>query len=229
MYNCLKIKYFILLCSIFYKVFSCQGQIFNTELDAYQSTDSLLAVRNSFKLDPLQIVVGDVPILFEKYIAKHLSLEVGLGITRRNFLSPIFEYDLDNLSRKIKIKSLPSYKIAFRFYFDDNEELDGYYISPEFSYKTNRKDFLELDTVGNLTGNKYVDKRIYSDLKLIVGRQVLSYSSNFLLDYYLGFGYRQKQLQEVHQLQGKNQPYFYEQTAGKNLAFFIGIKLGFGF
>jgi hypothetical protein len=229
MFYSLKVKYFILIVFTFCNTFSCYTQILTSELDAYQSTDSLYAVRNTFKIDPLQVINGDIPLLFEKYITKHISVELGLGVTRRNFLSPVFEYDLDNLSRSVKIRTQPSFKIGFRYYFDNNEELDGFYVSPEYNYRVNRKDFLVLDSIGNTTGSEFIDKRTYTDLKLVIGRQVLSYSSNFLVDYYLGFGFRSKKLNEVHQLIGNSEDYFYEVKNENKIAFFIGIKLGFGF
>jgi hypothetical protein len=229
MFNTLKVKYFIGICFVSSFISGSHAQIIGTELDAYESTDSLYAVRNAFKIDPLQIIVGDLPFLYERFISKNLSIELGCGFTRRNFLSPFFEYDLDNLSRNVKIKSQPSYKIALRYYFDSNEELDGFYIAAEYNYRTHKKNFFELDTLGNTNGKIFVDKRIYNDAKLILGRQILSSSSNLVIDYYLGLGYRKKELHEVHQLQGQNQIFYYERKERENFAFFIGVKLGFGF
>ncbi len=197
--------------------------------DAYEP-DSLVEVYNAFKLDPLQVLRGEISAFYERRISNRLSFEVGLGVTRRNWTLPWFNLDADDLRRNITVLTGPSGRFGIRFYFTESPELNGLYIMPQIAYRRYGKRFGDLDSTGTLTGDTHLDRREIREFNITVGYQQLSVSSNFFFDIYVGLGYVQRNNREVRRLSVPIQA-LYTSESKKDYGFIpvIGLKLGWGF
>lgn len=192
--------------------------------------DSLLEVHNGLKVDPLQIFRGEILVFYERRITDRVSLEVGLGLTRRNWAYALFAVDADDLRRNITVRTGPSARLGVRFYLKDSPELDGMYIMPQLAYKVYEKEFAELDSAGELNGVDHIDRREIGEVNLCFGYQHLSFNSNFFYDIYFGIGYAIRRGTQVSRQKVPIQTLF---TSGPlnddGPVPLIGVKLGWGF
>lgn len=197
--------------------------------DAYES-DSLMAVRNAIKFDPVQIVFGDYELYYERIIAKGFSFEVGAGITGRNYAVGWNDYSLDNLARNIDIKTGSAFTLTLRKYIVSSDELNGPYVAlgmKALNYKTN---FEVIDSAGVLTNDVFTDTRKYINIEGTIGWQWLPASSNLFIDGFVGLAYRNKDF-DVVRSNDINDPESYTVTneTGTDFAFRFGLKVGYGF
>lgn len=193
--------------------------------------DTVRAVKNAFKMNPLIFLTGEIPLYYERALSPQISVEAAIGITLRNYISLSFNEDTDDFGGGIEILTKPSFHFAFRYYFDDNVELAGLYLSPEFSYRNYSKYVTEKDDDGGFTDQKLLDERIYNDIKLVLGYQVLSHSSNWVVDMYTGLGARVRSLSIVKEQNTLGNGFNYEVEEKSDIvpAFYLGFKLGYGF
>lgn len=199
------------------------------EQDAYM-VDSLVEVHNALKLDPLQVLRGEIPLFYERRISNHISVEVGAGVTRRNWTYALFNVDADDLRRNITVKTGPTARLGLRYYFKDSPELDGLYVMPQAAYRIYEKEYAELDSAGDLNGVEHIDRREVGEVNLTIGFQKLAYSSNFLFDVYIGLGYAWRRGTEVFRREAPVQTLFRSEPLNNDgLVPVIGFKLGWGF
>ena len=197
--------------------------------DAYEE-DSLYAIRNAIKFDPLQIAIGDIEVYYERILSAGFALEAGVGITRRNYAVGWNDYSLDNLGRNVDIKTGYAFSFAFRKYLQSSEELQGPYVALGMKFLQYKTDFEVIDSTGVLTDFEFSDVRKYTNVELLAGYQLLPQTSNLFVDAYIGVAYRRKDFEVVHS-ESVNDPLSYtiEGEDGNDLAFRIGAKIGFGF
>lgn len=193
--------------------------------------DTVQAVKNSFKLNPLAFLTGEIPIYYERALSPQISFEVAVGMTFRNYLSLLYGNEADDFGGGVEILPNPSFHFAIRYYFEANLELEGLYLSPEFSYRKYSKNISEKDADGQFTEQSNLDERKFNDIKILIGYQSLSHSSNWLLDFYTGLGVRVRDMQIVEETNhlGNGWSYNIEQVNDIVPAFYIGIKFGLGF
>ena len=205
-----------------------QNNISNSE-DAYQP-DSLFAVRNALKIDPLQFIFGDYSLDYERILNGPYSLELGLGFTRRNYAAGWFDYSLDNLGRNVKIKSGYVISLSARRYFENSGELYGAYLAANASVRMYTTDYNVIDSTGALTDFSFRDKRKITSYAFIFGYQALPASSNVFADFYLGISLRNKDFSIVKSEEINNaSSYFIEHKNTYVFGLEVGVKLGFGF
>ena len=199
------------------------------ETDAYD-VDSLVEVHNALKLDPLQIIRGEFSVFYERRISNRVSLEVGLGLTRRNWTYSWFFSDVDDLRRNIVVHTGPSMRLGLRYYLKDSEELEGVYLMPQFGRRVFKKTFRDLDDGGDLTGDEHSDRREYTEVNFTIGYQQLALSSNFMFDIYFGVGYVWRSGREVERIPDSVQGmYFSTPFSNSGVIPVLGVKLGWGF
>ena len=195
--------------------------------------DTVDVVKNVFKFNPLLFFRGELPIYYERALSPNLSLEVGLGVTLRDYLAMSFGGDdADDFGAGTEIIPRPSYHIAARFYTTQDLEPQGWYIQPEFAHLEYVKDIREQTGDGGFTDVTLRDERVYNDLRLLFGYQMLSYSSNWLFDLYGGFAYRSRYMEKVEEnFDPANLTYAYEVVTENDAvpALFLGVKVGIGF
>jgi len=218
---------------LFLPVFHC-GILFGQSDDDPESElpiqDTLIAVRNAVKVDPVQVIFGDFRIYYERLISNHYSFEVGLGFTRRNYAAGWFDYELDNLGDNVNIETGYSVSLAFRRYFQDYEELHGLYLSAAGNYRLYSKEITPIDTTGSPAGMDFRDERYTLSLIFNIGYQALPLTSNVFADFYTGPAIRFKNY-DIVKTTSTNDPdaYYVENLEEVVLGWEVGIRIGFGF
>jgi hypothetical protein len=199
------------------------------EIDAY-IPDTLMEVRNAFKLDPLLVFKGEYVLNYERAITKHFSAEITVGFTRRNWTLPWLGLDADDLRRNINVKTGTTMKLGVRYYTKDSRELHGFYLMPQVAYRVFEKDFAELDSGGALNGTSHLDRRTIKEVSLTLGYQHLSVYSNFVLDVYATLGYEERILQQVSRIPDTIETLYQTRNyKAYGLNPMLGVRLGFGF
>ena len=195
--------------------------------------DTVDCVKNVFKINPLLFFRGEIPLYYERALTPKLSLELGVGVTLRNYLAMSFNGDdADDFGAGTEIIPRLSFHIAARFYFEDDLEPQGFYLQPEFAHLMYSKDIREKNPNGELSDRTNLDERTYNDLRLLAGYQVLSSSSNWLLDFYGGLAFRSRNMVVVHEdhdVTADTYTYTVTETTDNVPALFLGVKLGLGF
>ncbi len=197
--------------------------------DAYEA-DSLYAVRNAVKFDVAHIVFGDLQLYYERILKSGWSVELGAGITRRNYAVGANSYSLDNLGRNVDIQTGYAASLSIRKYLIPTDELSGLYISLTGSIKDYKTDYQVIDSAGSLTDFTYRDQRKYISGSLNLGYQLLPVNSNFFLDGYLGLAYRREDF-DVVRTEDEEDPnaYFITHDVDNVFALSFGLRIGYGF
>jgi len=236
---------FLLAAALFFIVLPVLAQNGNVKAKVLLYKDRIAAqwdtvdcVKNVIKINPLLFFRGEIPIYFEHAISQRVSMEIGAGVTYRNYLHLTFAGDdADDFGAGTKIIPKPAFHLGARYYFKDELEPDGAYLQIEFAYLDYAKDIsLKKDTTGEFTGKTLHDERVYNDVRLYYGYQLLNSSSNWLFDVYGGVALRSRHLEVVHENQKVDAltgVLTYDYTLDKSTdlvpAFFLGIKVGVGF
>lgn len=199
------------------------------QVDAYEP-DSLFAVRNALKIDPIQIVFGDFRLYYERIINGGFSAELSGGITRRNYGSSWFEYTLDNLGRNVDVETGYVFGITLRKYLKESQELIGPYVSAGVEFKEYRTTYFVIDTTGTLTDYSFQDTRQSTWYMLNFGYQALPLQSNIFADFYVGISLVQKDYDIVSasDIYDYN-TYFINEKNEFGIGFQFGVKIGVGF
>lgn len=199
--------------------------------------DTVDCVKNAFKINPLLFFRGEIPLYYERALTPRLSMELGLGVTLRNYLALSFVGDdADDFGAGTDIIANPSYHIGARYYLEDDLEPNGLYLNLEFAHLVYSKDIRAKRSDGTFTDVSYLDERTYNDLRLLLGYQSLGYSTNWLLDFYGGVAFRDRQniiVKETHIINADPEPdqfiYTVEQRNDRVPALFLGVRIGYGF
>ena len=195
--------------------------------------DTVNCVKNVFKINPLLFFRGEIPLYYERAVSPNVSLELGVGVTLRDYLALSFNSDdADDFGAGTEIIPSLSYHIAVRYYFLDDLEPQGLYLQPGLSHLVYAKNILVQDADGTYTDQKYLDQRMYNDIRLLLGYQMLSGNSNWLFDLYGGFAYRMRDMQVVTETTDPTTrltTYGTEQRNDVVPAGFLGVKIGLGF
>jgi hypothetical protein len=190
-------------------------------------------VKNVLKINPLLFFRGELPLYYERALSPRVSAELAAGITFRNYIGGSLTGDaVDEFSAGTRILTRPAFHVGIRYYLTYDPEPQGLYVQGEFAYLDHSKDITEKDSAGTFTGNTLRDQRLYNDMRLYLGYQVLSGSSNWLIDLYAGAGYRNRSLTTVTELvdlTDRSWSYSVEEKHDNVLALFLGLKVGYGF
>jgi len=189
--------------------------------------DTVDVVKNVIKANPLLFFRGEIPLYYERAISPNVSLEVGLGVTLRNYIALSFVGDdADDFGAGTEIIANPSYHLAARIYFVHDLEPQGLYLQPGYSHLVYTKDIGVKDTTGLFTGRQLRDERTFNDLRLMLGYQSLSTRSNWLVDVYGGVAFRDRSMTVV--VVSDKFTYSVEERKDRVPAFFLGLRVGVG-
>lgn len=195
--------------------------------------DTVDCVKSAFKINPLLFFRGEIPLYFEHKLTPRLSLEVGLGVTLRNYLALSFVGDdADDFGAGTEIVPNLSYRMGARFYLVDELEPQGTYLQAEYAHLAYTKDIRAKGSDGGFIDATYRDERTYNDVRLLFGYQTLGVSNNWLVDIYGGVGFRSRNQIIVNETLDLNtDTYKYEVTESSDNvpALFLGVKMGLGF
>ncbi|MBK9760076.1 MAG: hypothetical protein IPO90_08925 [Flavobacteriales bacterium] len=196
--------------------------------------DTVNCVKNVIKVNPLLFFRGEIPVYFEHALSPRLSLELGVGVTYRNFLNLTIagdNADADDFGAGTKIIPHPSFHIGARYYLTDDLEPQGQYLQVELAYLRYGKDISEKDSTGFFNGKTNRDDRTFNDVRLYYGYQSISGTSNWLFDVYAGVALRSRHLEIVNeQLDISAGKWNYTTEVKDDIvpAFFLGVKVGLG-
>ena len=197
--------------------------------------DTVDCVKNVVKVNPLLFFRGEIPIYFERALTPRLSLEVGVGVTLRDYLALSFgSNDADDFGAGTDIIPQLSFHIGARYYLVDDLEPQGTYFQANFSHLQYTKDIHMKAPNGALTDSTLRDDRIYNDFRVYFGYQMLSNNSNWMFDIYSGLGVRDQfntRVEEQVDLSSDPNQYVYTVTESSEIVpvFFLGVKVGLGF
>ncbi|MBK8500026.1 MAG: hypothetical protein IPL52_14700 [Flavobacteriales bacterium] len=202
--------------------------------------DTVDCVKNAFKINPLLFFRGEIPLYYERALTPKLSLEIGLGVTLRNYLALSFagdDADADEFGAGTEIIPNLSYRMGARWYFQDDLEPIGNYLQIEHAHQMYTKDIRAKGNDGKFIDQTFRDERTYNDVRLLYGYQMLGSSTNWLFDIYGGVGFRARNqviVKEIHTITPDPDvpdtfEYAVEEKSDNVPAFFLGMKLGLGF
>lgn len=195
--------------------------------------DTVDCVKNAFKINPLLFFRGEIPLYFEHALTPRLSLEVGLGVTLRNYLALSFVGDdADDFGAGTEIVPNLSYRMGARFYLVDDIEPQGTYLQTDYAHLAYTKDIRLRASDGGFTDATLRDERTYNDVRLLFGYQSLGISNNWLFDVYGGVGFRARNqiiVNETLDLTTDQYSYKVEESSDNVPALFLGVKMGLGF
>ena len=194
--------------------------------------DTVNCVKNVLKANPLLFFRGEIPIYYERALSSRLSAELAVGLTYRNYIGLNFTGDdVDDFSRGTELIAKPSFHGGFRYYMADHLEPEGGYVQVEFAYLNFTKNITTKDSTGQFTDVKLKDERIFNDVRLYIGYQKLSGTSNWLFDVYGGVALRSRSLTTVEETFNPTASHWdYAVKEDKDVvpAFFLGVKVGMG-
>ncbi|MFH2140938.1 MAG: hypothetical protein ABIJ97_00845, partial [Bacteroidota bacterium] len=179
---------------------------------------------NLIKANPLLILLGDIPIYYERRIADRIGVEIGVGMTLTDYYSLVLlEEYYDFTSTKMGY----SFVAGLHLYTSKNYKgLEELYFSPEFRI---RKYFTELDQYDGINITPAIlQSKILTDFQIKLG-YINYWSDNVFAEYYCGIGIRNRKTS-----------YAYVNSTGSVLTISLetnqvlvpcisaGIKIGFG-
>lgn len=195
--------------------------------------DTVKAVRNVLKVNPLLFLRGEIPLYYERALSSRLSAELAVGITYRNYLNLSFAGDdADDFGAGTHILAKPSFHIGARYYLRGDLEPQGAYLQVEMAYLDYAKNIAQKDSTGQFNGKELLDERIYNDVRAYFGYQWFAATSNWMFDLYCGAGYRHRDRTIVHEqlnIAENRWDYTIEKKRDNVPAFFVGVKVGYGF
>lgn len=195
--------------------------------------DTVKVMKNVLKANPLLFFRGEMPLYYERALAPNVSIEIGAGVTLRNYLAlSLMGDDADDFGAGTEIVPSLSLRVGIRFYLEHDLEPQGWYIQPEFGQINYAKDILISDPAGGFKDERLRDRRTYNDIRLLGGYQQLSFSSNWVLDIYGGIAFRVRDrlvVKETLDPATRTFSYSQEQLNDWVPAAFLGVKVGYGF
>ena len=201
-----------------------------------QEFDTVDVVKNVVKANPLLFFRGEVPLYYERALTHKLSVELAVGVTLRNYLAMSFAGDdADDFGAGTEIVPNISYQGGLRWYFTEDLEPQGWYVQPSFGHLRYEKAILVRHPDGTFIEDARLhDVRTYNDIRMLFGYQMLSYSSNWLFDFYGGIAFRDRHMMVVQErIDLTQQPATYtydvEERKDRIPAVFLGAKVGIGF
>lgn len=195
--------------------------------------DTVKTVKNVLKLNPLLFFRGEIPLYYERALSPRLSLEAGVGFTWRNFVNLSFSgADADDYGAGTEIKARPTVHLGVRYYLLPDLEPQGTYLQLGLSHVEYAKDIVKVNPDGSFSNEKELDQRIYNDVRLYLGHQLISATSNWLIDIYGGVGMRDRSMRIVKEtLDLTNNTWSYDIEDKNDLVpvLYLGVKVGLGF
>ncbi len=195
--------------------------------------DTVKVMKNVIKANPLLFFRGEIPLYYERALSPNVSIEIGAGVTLRNYLAlSLVGDDADDFGAGTEIIPSLSLRVGVRFYLEHDLEPQGWYIQPEFGQINYTKDILISDPAGGFTDERLRDRRTYNDVRVLAGYQLLSFSNNWVLDFYGGVAFRVRDrlvVKETLDPTARTYTYVQEQLNDWVPAAYLGMKVGYGF
>lgn len=169
-----------------------ETQIIVTESNAstYFSTPAS-DFKTQLKFNPTHLGNGDMVFLLEQALKGKMSMELGAGLTYRDYINDSFDfmkYDYDHQFVDYERSMGYSLSGAIKYYVSkDYPVLEGYYVGPEIRYRLYK-------TVATKCGDEKINvpqREHVTDLKLTCGYTEY-FDDNIFMEIYAGFGVRSR-------------------------------------
>ena len=191
--------------------------------------------KHLFKLNPLLIINGDLPVYYERRLTHNWALEGSIGVTLKDYLYDLFYFDPSapsdvRLAPERKYKAGYSFSLSPRFYPSGTfEETDIFYFAPEVRFRKYRSQALKSESSNSTFEEDFVDEyRQLIDLKLTFG-YVTYLDDNIFIEWYGGIGVRMRtQRQAVILEDSYPQETITESVNDMKPIISSGFKIGFG-
>lgn len=215
----------------------------NKTFDDYRTSNNF--ARNVIKFDPYAILIGDYSVYYERTLNSKWALELGLGITRQDFLRGLFgifeEDDNSDLqsSANTTYNTGNTYKLGVKYYPGAFAPED-FFIQAQYAFREYKEtyNFDDIYDFEYLPTNNMDGSRINNELRLCVGTaSFLGNSDHWMGEYFIGTGVKFMQIDEVMSRPsglfnsgGQEIQEIYMQTNEvTKFAFYLGWKLGYAF
>ena len=203
---------------------------------AQDESPTAIDSKNHIKINPALAFSGDIPLYYERVINRKFSVEVGVGVTLRNYVQDVFDLvdDIDPATRKTRIGY--SGRATLRYFPDPYYPAPiGWYFFAQVQYKLFENWAKDCDPLtGKSNSNLLPESKVLTDLRLGFGMQEMLAGERFIIDYYFGLGLRFKETEILICEEQETNPTpkyisFIEKKPETlpNLA--LGLKLGFRF
>ncbi|MDX5347526.1 MAG: hypothetical protein LPJ89_02950 [Hymenobacteraceae bacterium] len=191
---------------------------------------------NFIKINPLLLINGDLPIYYERGIAKGFSVEAAVGITMRNYFLDAFDEADADLGNFVETEKEYDYGTSFsinpRFYPSfKHEGYSGWYFGPMFRQQSFNSRIIKAD---GIKLEKEVDqKHVLTDAKLMFGYMNYIDYDRVFFEFYTGLGPRTKKVTNyMYSEYDANAQEYRVKTDNytkKRLSLALGFKLGLAF
>jgi hypothetical protein len=196
-------------------------------------------IRHIIKCEPTLLLNGDLPIHYEYFLFKRMSLEAGLGLTFRDYIRDLaFDFN-DLLSKSPEGKGSEfararlgvSFRAGVRFYPTKKAETGS---GPYFAFQFQAKSY---NWVSEYKSEKFSvpieanEKRNFTDFNLIFGKQKV-FKSNITIDMYGGLGVRSRTIKRYKinpSSESNATPLLDDEKTDLIPNIVAGFKLGFAF
>jgi|GEM_PF-4954861 len=196
-------------------------------------------IKHIIKCEPTLLLNGDLPIHYEYFLFKRMSLEAGLGLTFRDYIRDLaFDFN-DLLSKSPEGKGSEfararlgvSFRAGVRFYPTKKAERGS---GPYFAFQFQAKSY---NWVSEYKSEKFSapieanEKRNFTDFNLIFGKQKV-FKSNITIDMYGGLGVRSRTIKRYKinpSSENNATPLLDDEKTDLIPNIVAGIKLGFAF
>ena len=187
-------------------------------------------VQNVLKFSVLEAFSGDFAFYYERILGEKISAEVGLGITLSDYITSLYNSDINVFDNSYEALFGASFSAGFRYYplFAPEE----FYVAPEFKIKTYNNNRSYDNGFGGLVTGK--EKRTISVGRITFGYHYLV-ENNIFVDFYGGFGIGkiyQNEFKYISQTDSTGaQVGGYDYVEGSRLAprIHLGLKVGIAF
>jgi hypothetical protein len=178
------------------------------------------------KINPFAFGRGDIPIYYENNFSGRLSLEVGVGLTIKDFLRETYSDSSMikfNYNTNEEAKLGYSYRIGLRYYAASyGNEPEGIYFGLNFRNQTYNSTLSSFRDITAQDEKLQVNNR---DIFLSLG-YVYLIDENTYIDPFIGFGVRTRSYDEV--LSDGNGGYTIDNNSDMVPLFILGFKLAIG-
>jgi hypothetical protein len=215
-------------------------------------------MKNYFSINPVGLMIGDLPLLYERNIKGNFNIQVGAGITFDNTMydlvvSNFFPHFVNNSNldnnflRNTTIGT--SFMIEPKYYFYKRKNFQGFYVGMQYRfrkymYNSSQYDFLtsnecycdqDVYTTASLGRTIHESRQVSDFLIELGGSQFIGKHFNF--QYYYGVGVRNNLFYSAYManytIGNNNQMTSYSLTEGitskTGFAFIGGFRMGYVF
>lgn len=185
---------------------------------------------NALRIDPIAVLIGEIPLYYERRLTNKLSVEAMVGITHSDYAYSIFNLEFVGNTGDRESKFGYMFGGAIKFYpSSESFVFEGPFFGLDFRYKVYLTDLINTCSPSS-PSESFPERRSVFDAKLFGGYNWLL-SESISVELYAGVGVR-SQVIDGYICTGGNSPvttFAKYDDSTERLAFSFGAKIGFLF